>query len=103
MCEHGARRYRCKDCSGSSMCEHGRERYYCVDCGGKGICQHGKRRSRCKDCGGGSTSAKAGGKAKGKAPSGKAKAGGKAKVGGAVAKVCGVRFKVRGLVRVPTW
>ena len=38
----GGRRYRRKDCGGSSICEHGRQRYHCKDCGGSSICEHGR-------------------------------------------------------------
>ena len=49
-----------RECTGCSKnCEHGRRRYFCKDCGGKGICEHGRRRSRCKDCGGSSSPASA--------------------------------------------
>ena len=34
---------------GSSICEHGRRRYFCKECGGGGICEHGRRRSNCKE------------------------------------------------------
>ena len=51
-CEHGRRRYYCKDCGGAGICEHGRVRARCKECGGSGLCEHGKLRSVCKDCGG---------------------------------------------------
>jgi hypothetical protein len=50
ICEHGRQRRRCKECGGSTICEHGRDRYYCKECGGGGICEHGKRHDRCKVC-----------------------------------------------------
>ena len=52
ICEHGRRRERCKECGGSGICEHGRERRCCKECGGSGICEHGRQRSWCKECGG---------------------------------------------------
>ena len=71
-CEHGRRKYRCKDCGGSSICVHSRLLADCIDCEGSNICthkrikrfckdcnkahicDHNKRRSRCKTCKGGS-------------------------------------------------
>ena len=53
-CEHGRRRYSCKECGGSGICEHGRLRSKCKECGGGGLCEHGRQRSRCKECGGSS-------------------------------------------------
>ena len=53
ICEHGRRRYCCKQCGGSGICQHGRQRSKCKECGGGGICQHGRQRSQCKECGGG--------------------------------------------------
>ena len=50
FCEHGRQRSLCKECGGSQICEHGRQRYFCKECGGKGICEHGRRRSQCKEC-----------------------------------------------------
>eukprot|EP00966_Prymnesium_polylepis_P073224 1700263-Prymnesium_polylepis.1 len=52
LCEHGKRKYRCKDCGGSSICEHGKQKSRCKDCGGSSMCEHGKQKKRCKDCGG---------------------------------------------------
>ena len=52
ICEHGRRKWQCKDCGGSGICEHGRLKSCCKDCGGSGICEHGRRKSCCKDCGG---------------------------------------------------
>ena len=31
-------------------CEHGRRRYDCKECGGAGICEHNRIRSKCKTC-----------------------------------------------------
>ena len=53
ICEHGRRRYRCKDCGGSSICVHRREKRMCKQCGGNGLCQHGRDRFRCAQCRGG--------------------------------------------------
>ena len=53
-CEHGRRRYFCKDCGGNGICEHGRNKYTCKECGGSSICEHGRQRKTCKECGGSS-------------------------------------------------
>jgi len=53
-CEHGRRKYTCKECGGSSICIHNREKSLCKECGGASICIHNKQRTRCKECGGGS-------------------------------------------------
>jgi hypothetical protein len=51
-CEHGRRKYICKDCGGSGICEHGRQKSICKECGGSALCKHDKRKSTCKECGG---------------------------------------------------
>ena len=51
-CEHGRRKYRCKECGGSSICQHGRIKSRCKECGGSQICEHGREKSHCKECGG---------------------------------------------------
>lgn len=51
VCEHGARPYNCRKCSG---CPHGQRKSRCILCGGVGRCSHGKLRFQCRDCGGGS-------------------------------------------------
>ena len=64
ICEHGkikecdgkgiCRHYRkhCKYCKGASMCEHNIRRDYCDECGGSQLCYHRKQKSFCKECGG---------------------------------------------------
>lgn len=49
-CEHGKRKYACKDCHGSSICIHDRLRYTCKECHGGGICIHDRRKISCKEC-----------------------------------------------------
>ena len=70
-CEHGKRKYRCKECSGSEVCEHKKSKYDCIDCKGSNrcephnklkrncvecngslICIHGNNKTRCKECSG---------------------------------------------------
>ncbi len=51
-CEHGRRKYKCKDCGGSGVCVHGREKRKCKECGGSAICQHNREKRYCKECGG---------------------------------------------------
>ena len=53
-CEHGRRRYHCKECGGAGICKHNRRRSQCKECGGAGICKHNRRRYECKECGGAS-------------------------------------------------
>ena len=53
-CEHGRKKYDCKECGGGGICPHGRIKRTCKDCGGNGICSHGRQKSRCKECGGSS-------------------------------------------------
>jgi len=52
ICEHGKRKYRCIDCSGSSICEHNKIKSRCYYCDGNEICEHQKRKNICKDCNG---------------------------------------------------
>jgi hypothetical protein len=47
-CEHGRRKYVCKDC-GTGYCQHGHQKHRCKDCG-TGHCEHGRQRGRCKGC-----------------------------------------------------
>ena len=51
-CEHGKRKYTCKDCNGSAICVHGKDKYRCIDCGGIGVCEHKKDKRTCIDCNG---------------------------------------------------
>ena len=52
------RKYRCKDCGGSSFCEHGKRKEYCKSCGGKALCKstwcetkgHKKYNGYCLSC-----------------------------------------------------
>ena len=37
-------------CVGAGLCEHGRRRFHCKECGGGGICEHRQRRGKCKEC-----------------------------------------------------
>ena len=53
-CEHGKRRYICKECGGKGICKHKKVKRDCKECGGSAFCEHGKRKYRCKDCGGAS-------------------------------------------------
>uniref|UniRef100_A0A0G4HMP2 Uncharacterized protein n=1 Tax=Chromera velia CCMP2878 TaxID=1169474 RepID=A0A0G4HMP2_9ALVE len=50
ICEHGHKRYYCKECGGGGLCEHGRQRHMCKECGGRGICEHCEYRFRCRVC-----------------------------------------------------
>lgn len=52
FCEHGRRRYDCKECGGAGICDHGSLRHFCIDCGGASLCTHGRRRRSCAECGG---------------------------------------------------
>ncbi len=54
LCEHNARKDRCRECGGGSVCEHNRLRTSCKECGGGSICEHSRQRSHCRECGGGS-------------------------------------------------
>ena len=49
-CEHGKKKYYCKDCGGKGICEHDREINKCKDCKGSQICEHNRIRNACKDC-----------------------------------------------------
>jgi hypothetical protein len=51
-CEHGKRKYRCKNCGGIGICEHGKIKSQCKNCNGTQICEHGKRKEYCQNCGG---------------------------------------------------
>jgi hypothetical protein len=52
FCEHGKSKQKCKSCGGSQICEHGRQKFQCKSCGGSQICEHGRQKSKCKSCGG---------------------------------------------------
>jgi len=47
-CEHGASKYRCRDC-GTGHCEHGNGKYCCAQCG-TGRCEHGVAKFGCRVC-----------------------------------------------------
>jgi len=49
-CEHGKRKYRCRECKGVGICYHDRRRYRCRFCRGASICDHNKERARCREC-----------------------------------------------------
>jgi len=51
-CEHGKRKYVCKECGGSGICEHKKNRQMCKDCNGSMYCIHNIQKHRCKYCGG---------------------------------------------------
>jgi hypothetical protein len=51
LCEHGRRKYVCKECGGKGLCEHNRPKAQCRECGA-GYCEHKRRRSDCKECSG---------------------------------------------------
>jgi hypothetical protein len=53
-CEHGKRKYNCKECCGNNICNHNKQKSYCKECGGGSICEHNRLRCRCKECKGGS-------------------------------------------------
>lgn len=48
-CEHGKKKYYCKDCGGQGICEHSRRKDSCKECGS--VCEHGNTKYRCKECG----------------------------------------------------
>ncbi len=49
-CEHGKKKYLCKDCGGNGICEHNKRKQYCIICGGKSICEHKKIKIQCILC-----------------------------------------------------
>ena len=49
-CEHGKRKYFCRDCKGSAFCIHDRRKDRCRDCKGSSFCIHDKTKERCRDC-----------------------------------------------------
>ena len=51
-CQHGKRKYRCKECGGSEICQHKKRKTRCIECGGSEICQHDKRKEQCIQCNG---------------------------------------------------
>jgi hypothetical protein len=51
-CEHGKRKYQCKECGGGGICQHNKVRQDCIECKGSNICEHEKRRRFCKECSG---------------------------------------------------
>ena len=52
ICQHGRRKFQCKECNGSAICMHNRRKGQCTICMGSSICEHSRRRSRCTLCGG---------------------------------------------------
>lgn len=49
-CEHGRRKYNCKDCQGTGICIHGKHKSICHECVGSQICPHRRVRAQCRDC-----------------------------------------------------
>lgn len=49
-CNHGRKKYLCRDCKGGGICEHLKQKTFCKICKGSGICDHGNNRYICKEC-----------------------------------------------------
>ena len=49
-CEHGRKKYTCRQCDGSAFCEHGKQKHTCRQCDGSAFCEHDVCRASCKTC-----------------------------------------------------
>jgi hypothetical protein len=50
ICEHSKSKYKCKECSGSSLCKHNKESHTCRECNPKAFCEHNIIKNTCRQC-----------------------------------------------------